>query len=113
MIRQHTVDLLRHPTIETSQPGFYVGNWNRKLCSSQRASQRGVRVAIDQDIARALAEQHTFDSLQHLAGLDAMRTRTDTEVHSGLGQVKSLKENAGHFVVIMLSGVDQHFFMPV
>src|SRR5437867_554620 len=42
-----------------------------------------------------------------------MRTRTDTQVHIGRRHLESVKEYAGHFVVIMLTRMHQDLLVPL
>ena len=71
MIGNNTVDFFRHATVETSQSRFYVGHADRQLRRSQRASERRVRIAVDQKVVWSFGEQDIFDAFEHGASLSS------------------------------------------
>ena len=51
--------------------------------------------------------------LQHRAGLAAVRAGTDIEVHVGRGKLQAVEEDAGHLVVVVLTGMHQDLLVPL
>src|SRR5439155_3263170 len=107
VVRHNTIDLLGHTPVKTAQPGFDVGDRHGELRSSQSAGQGGVRVAADQEPVRPFAQHQLFDSPEHGAGLASMRTGADSKVDVRWWYLEPVEENAGHFVVIVLSRMHQ------
>ena len=58
---------------------------------------------------RWLTEHQLLDSLHHATGLAAMRARANLQVMVGLRNAKLTKEQRGHVVIVVLSGVHQLF----
>ena len=72
MIRQDTVNLLRHCLIETSQSGLHVDNRDMQFAGSQSSCQSGIRISIHQNIIRLVVNQNLLNVHKHLPGHGSM-----------------------------------------
>src|SRR4051812_42528396 len=61
VIGEHAVVLLGHLTIEGAKPGLDVSERDTQLTGSQRTSQGGIRVAVDQYPVGPLGEEDGFE----------------------------------------------------
>src|SRR5439155_19369733 len=73
----------------------------------QGACQRRVRVSVNQQTVRTFSQEEGFDAAEHRGGLSAMRPGANTEIHVGRRNLEAIEKDAGHLIVIMLSGVHQ------
>ena len=85
-----------------------MGYGQAKLHGCQSARQRRVGVTVDQYPIRFLRQHHFFDSHQHPAGLLAMASRADVEIHIGRGDRQLLEKDSRHAGVVVLTGMHQH-----
>ena len=90
-----------------------MGNGQAQAFGGQGARQRRIGVAIDQHPIRSYGPQDCIDFNQHASRLNAMRTRTDTQLIARRGDVEFTKKHIGHGVVIVLSGMHQHVVVPL
>ena len=107
VVGEQPVVLLGHPVVVAAQAGFEVGDRDVELDRGERAGERRVHVAGDDDHVRAPLEQHLLDADERLRGLLAVRAGADAEEHVGLGQAELAEEDVGHLRVVVLAGVDE------
>ena len=109
MIRQYPVDFLRHSPIETTQPGFDVGDRELELGRRQRGGDGGIGIAENDHPRRALGHQDLLNLVQHGTRLAPMGSGADLEIAIRPGDIEFTKEDLGHLVIIMLTGMNDVF----
>ena len=79
-IRENSINLLRHGSIETPQSSLHVRHRNPELHGCQGGRQSGVHIAHDKDEVRTLRHQDGLQSPHHLRGLNRVSSGSHTEV---------------------------------
>ena len=100
------VDLLRHPAVETAQAGLDVGHRRPQFGGGDGAGQRRVDVADHDHHVRAFLQQYFFESHHHAGGLLSVGAGADAQVDVGAGDAQLVEKDLGHFVVVVLTGVE-------
>ena len=111
-VRHHAVDLFRHAAVEAAQAGLDVRQSDVQLGGGDRAGQRRVGVAVEQDDVRLLFEQDRFEPGDHDAGLFAMPAAADPQVVRRRRDAQLVEEHLRHVGVIMLAGVHDALDQP-
>ena len=111
-IGQHAIDLFGHGPVAAAQPRLDVRQQRPRavgilqLCRGQRARQRRVDVADDDNGRRLMLEQGRLEPLQHAPGLRAVRPRADGQGDVRPGQAQLPEEDVRHRLVVVLAGMD-------
>jgi hypothetical protein len=108
VIGQPTVDLLRHPGVEASQPSLHVRDRDPALDSGERPRQRGVRVAVHEHQigAHLLNQQLERSSIRPV--IAPWSPEWMPRLRYALRNSEFAEEHRGHRVVVVLAGVDEH-----
>jgi hypothetical protein len=61
-ISYDSIDFLKLPSIEASQPGFDVRYRDAQFCGCESTVQGRIRIAVNQNPIRTLLKKHFFDS---------------------------------------------------
>jgi len=72
VVGEDAIDLFGHQTIEAAEAGLDVGEWHAELRCGERAGQRRVRVAEDDDPVWLLGNEDGLEAQEHLGGLLSM-----------------------------------------
>ena len=105
------VDLFGHPPVVAAQACFDVRDRDVQLGADQRAGQRGVRVAVDEQPVRLLLDRDGLDARQHRPGLHPVPARADLQVGVRRGDVELAEEQVRHRFVVVLAGVEQELLV--
>ncbi len=106
-VGDEAVDLLRHVADEAAQARLDVRDGDAEFGGGERAGERAVGVAVDDDGVGRFALHHRLKSLEHLRRLARVRAGADAEVVVGLRQRQLLEEDVGHAGIVMLAGVHE------
>ena len=79
MVGDDAVELLGHRPVEAAQAGLDVRDGDPELRRGERAGERGVGVAVDEDGIRPFGEQDRLEGEQHPRGLLRVRPATDAQ----------------------------------
>ena len=109
VVGENAVGLLRHRPVERAQARLDVRDRNAELDGRERPSQRRVGVAVDQQPARLLLQQHLLDGLEHAPGHRAVRQAADAELVARLRDAHLPEKHLRHQVVVVLAGMHQDF----
>ena len=101
------VHLLRHRPVERPEPGLDVRDRDVELHGRERARERRVGVAEDDDALGPLREQDLLDPRQHARGLRGVGARARVEAVIRVGEPELLEEDRGELAVVVLARV-QH-----
>ena len=96
MVGELAVVLLRHRPVEAAEPGLDVRERNARLRRGERAGERGVHVARDDDRGRLPLEEHLLDADERSRDLLAVGAGADTEEDVRLGQVELGEKDIRH-----------------
>lgn len=107
LVGEHAVDLFRHPPVIAAQPGLDVHDRHALLHRHQRAGERRIDVADDDDAARPVLVQRRLEAFHHLGGLHRMAAGADLEVQVGLRQLEVGEQAVAHARVVVLAGMHQ------
>ena len=110
MIRQYSVALFWHSSIKASEPGLDMRDGNMQAVSHQSRCQSGVCVSVHQNEVRGLFLQNPFQPFNHFRQLSTMAAGTNIQIVFWGHQSKGFEKNSGHFLIIMLSGVNHNLF---
>ena len=88
VVGEQAVVLLRHRRVEAAQAGLEVRDRDVELDRGERAGERRVDVARDDDAGRAPLEQHLLDADERPRRLLAVRAGADAEEDVRLGQAE-------------------------
>ena len=105
-VGQDAVDLLGHVQSPERSPASRCATGMPQLGGGERAGERRVHVAGDDDERRALLEQDPLERDQHLAGLLAVAARADAERVVGRREAEVLEDLLRHPAVVVLARVD-------
>ncbi len=83
-----------------------MGDGDAELGGGERAGERRVHVAGDDDESGADVEQDPLEGHQHLAGLLAVRARADAHREVGGREAEVVEDLLGHPAVVVLARVD-------
>src|SRR6267142_5344993 len=106
-IGQQSVDLFRHGSIVTAEPGLDVGHRNLELRGRDRCRQRRVHVTHHEDHVGALTFQDRLESLHDLCRLVRMGAGPDFERDVRRGNLEVVEELAGHRRIVVLARMDE------
>src|SRR6476646_916281 len=106
LIDEDAIHLLRHTAIEAPEARFEMGDEDPEFRRREPGSERRIDVTGDDHEHRALLKQDLLDALKCASRLPAMRPRSNAEQVVGPGQAEILKEEVGHFGVVVLAGMD-------
>ena len=79
VVRQDTVDLLRHIASVRAETSLYVRHGNTELRRRERPRQRAVGVPHHEHDIGSIAHDDVLDPFEHPTGLSAMRSGSDAE----------------------------------
>ena len=113
MVRDYAVDFLRHPAIETPETRLDMNHRDMHFGGSQRTGESRICIAIHQNAVWLLGKQYVLNRHQHRTGLSPMRPRADAQVYIGRRNFQAIEKDAGHCVVIMLTGMHQNFLVAL
>ena len=88
VVGEPAVVLLRHRRIEAAQPGLEVRDRDVELDRGERAGERRVHVAGDDDEGGPPLEEHLLDADERPRGLLGVRAGADAEEDVGLRQAE-------------------------
>src|SRR5271156_6068997 len=106
MVGGYPIELLRHPPVETAQPGFHVRHRNMHLCGGESTRKSPIGISIYDPRVRAIGMQVRLDVLEHAAGLIPLGTGAYSQVGVGPWDLELREKYLRHRVVIVLSGMD-------
>jgi len=105
MICNDPVDLFRHTTVKTPQPGLDMADRDVEFGSRERAGKDRVSIALDKDDVRGLFQPDRFNTGHDFAGLFRVAAGPDIEIMTGLGEFEVPEKDPVHLVGIVLAGV--------
>ena len=107
LIGQHPVDLLRHGAVEASQPGFDMRDRDAHLRGDERAGERRVDIADDEDQVGRPLENADSKPAMTAAVCCAWLPEPTSSVTSGGSISSSSKNICDRSGVVVLAGMDQ------
>ena len=108
LVGQHPVDLLRHRAVETSQPRLHVRHRHALLHRDQRAGERRIDVADDEDAGGMVRVEHRLEAPHHFGRLHRMRSGTDLQVDVRWRQTEAREQLIVHVDIVVLARMDEH-----
>lgn len=109
LVTNNTIDLLRHSHIERAKARFNVKYGHMMLRSSHRSGQGRISVAIKHNAIKSVGRQHLLYTLDHLSSLNAVSTRTDSQIVRWGRYAQFAEKHLRHICVIMLARVQYMF----
>jgi hypothetical protein len=106
-VGQHAVHLLGHRPVEAPEPRLDVGDRDEALRGDERAGDRRVDVADDDDRVRRGLDEHRLEAPHDLGRLLRVRAGADLEVHVGARDRELVEEDLREALVPVLAGVDE------
>ncbi len=107
-VDREAVDLLGHRPVEGSQARFDVRDRYPAFRRHQRARERRVDVADDDDLVGGIGLQPLVEAGHHPSGLHRVVRRADFEVDVGRTQAEVGEQRFRHRPVVVLPGVHEH-----
>jgi hypothetical protein len=86
-----------------------VGHRYAQLRTRQRAGQRRVRVAVDEQHVGLLGGDQRLERRQHPRRLRGVGSAAEVEMMVGTRELELVEEDSRELVVVVLAGVDEHF----
>jgi hypothetical protein len=87
MVRQYSVNLLRHFFVKASETSLHVGYRDVKLGRGQSTSEGRIGIAIYQYPVGPFGYQYLFDAGEHGSGHAAMAAGTNPKMAMRFGNV--------------------------
>jgi hypothetical protein len=112
VVGEHPVVLLRHRRVVAAQPRLEVRYRDLELHRRERAGERRVDVAGDDDERRLALQQHLLDADESARGLLGVCAGADTEEDIGSRQTELVEKDRRHLGVVVLPGVYEHELEP-
>ena len=100
------VDLLRHRAVERAHAGLDVRDGDAGLHRGERAGERRVGVAVDEQRVGSDVGDQRLERGEHARGLRGVRAAADAEQVLGRRQLELVEEDLRQLGVVVLAGVD-------
>jgi hypothetical protein len=107
LIGEHAVDFLGHRAVEAAQSCFDVRDGHPLLHGNQRARERRVDVADDDDARGVVRVEHRLEAAHRVGRLHRVRPDPTSRLMSGTGRRRSDEQPIVHVCVVVLARVDQ------
>jgi hypothetical protein len=108
-IDDHAVELLGHRQVEGAQTGLDVRDREPRLGGRERAGERRVRVAVDEDCSRLLVERGALDSREHARDLFRVAAGAGFEPVRGRPEPELVEEDLRELRIVVLARVEHDF----
>src|SRR5262245_18339985 len=92
-ISENPVDLLWHCPVETAQTRFDMHDRNTPFNRGERARHRALDISDHHCRGRSILEEMGFVGFENACGLDAVRSRSSTEMNVGCGNIELFEEH--------------------
>ena len=85
-----------------------MNRWESELYGDQRASERSVDVADDENRVRLNVKANALERLHRLRRRDRVRPAADAQIHVRKRNFEFAEKKPRHFFVVMLPGVNKN-----
>ena len=107
LVGQDAVDFFRHAAVAAAKAGLDMGDLNAALHRDERAAERRIDVADDQDDVGGMIVERLVERGHDARGLHRVARGAHFEMEVGVRNLKVAKELRRHMVVVVLPGVHQ------
>ena len=107
LVGQDAVDFFRHAAVAAAKAGLDMGDLDAALHRDERAAERRIDVADDQDDVGGMIVERLVERGHDARGLHRVARGAHFEMEVGVRNLKVAKELRRHMVVVVLPGVHQ------